>query len=54
MGRKIEGDEKRRKSNSRSIRNKNIRKFPLFPFFLVGVEGKKNMGVGAGGKKRKF
>ena len=49
MGRKIERGEKRRKSHSRSTRN--IRKFPLFSFFLVGVEGKKTWGRGEDQRK---
>ena len=50
MGRKIEGGEKRRKSHSRSIRN--IKRFPLFSFFLVGVEGKKHGGEGRTKEKK--
>ena len=41
MGRKIEGGEKRRKSNSRSIRNKKYKEIPIILFFSCGGGGEK-------------
>ena len=54
MGRKIERGEKRRKSHSRSIRNKKYKEIPIILFFFLWGWRGKNTEAGGGPKKRKL